>query len=46
MIPIVAFDQIYTFSKDALIEAIPRPDTIPAGRFGPRPGNCLIRSYK
>ena len=35
MIPIVAFDQIYTFSKDALIEAIPRPDTIPAGQFGP-----------
>ncbi len=35
MIPIVAFDQIYTFSKDALIEAIPRPDTIPAAQFGP-----------
>ena len=35
MIPIVAFDQIYTFSKDALIEAIPRPDSIPADRFGP-----------
>ena len=34
MIPIVAFDQIYTFSKDALIEAIPRPDSIPAERFG------------
>ena len=27
MIPIVAFDQIYTFSKDALIKAIPRPDS-------------------
>jgi hypothetical protein len=35
MIPIVAFDQIYTFSKDALIEAIPRPDSIPADRFEP-----------
>jgi hypothetical protein len=35
MIPIVAFDQIYTFSKDALIEAIPRPDGIPAAQFGP-----------
>ena len=35
MIPIVAFDQIYTFSKDALIEAIPRPEGIPAARFGP-----------
>ena len=35
MVPIVAFDQIYTFSKDALIEAIPRPEGIPAARFGP-----------
>ena len=35
MIPIVGFDQIYTFSKDALIEAIPRPESIPAARFGP-----------
>ena len=35
MIPIVAFDQIYTFSKDALIEAIPRPDSVPAAQFGP-----------
>ena len=35
MIPIVAFDQIYTFSRDALIEAIPRPERIPAEQFGP-----------
>jgi len=35
LIPIVAFDQIYTFSKDALIQAIPRPDGIPAAQFGP-----------
>ncbi|HZJ44805.1 MAG TPA: hypothetical protein VFD63_13600 [Pyrinomonadaceae bacterium] len=26
MIPIVAFDQIYSFDRDALIKAIPRPD--------------------
>lgn len=35
MIPIVAFDQIYTFSRDALIEAIPRPERLPAEQFGP-----------
>ncbi len=35
MIPIVAFDQIYSFSRDALIEAIPRPESIPAEQFGP-----------
>jgi PatG C-terminal len=35
MIPIVIFDQIYTFSHDALIEAIPRPERIPAQQFAP-----------
>ena len=35
MIPIVPFDQIYTFSRDALIEAIPRPEQIQAQEFGP-----------
>ncbi len=31
MIPIVAFDQIYSFSRDALMGAIPRPDKAPKG---------------
>jgi hypothetical protein len=35
MIPIVAFDQIYSFSRDALIEAIPRPERLPTEQFGP-----------
>ena len=34
MVPIVMFDQIYTFSRDALIEAIPRPEQIAAAEFG------------
>jgi PatG Domain len=34
MIPIVVFDQIYTFSREALIEAIPRPEQIAADEFG------------
>ena len=29
MLPIVAFDQIYSFDADSLINAIPRPGTIP-----------------
>jgi hypothetical protein len=33
MVPIVIFDQIYTFSRDALIEAIPRPENTPAEEF-------------
>ena len=34
MVPIVMFDQIYTFSRNALIEAIPRPEQIAAEEFG------------
>lgn len=33
MVPIVVFDQIYTFARDALIEAIPRPEQIQAQEF-------------
>ena len=39
MVPIVAFDQIYSFDRDALIKAIPKPGkdqcrAVPAGRRG------------
>lgn len=30
LLPIVVFDQIYSFDRDALIKAIPRPATVPA----------------
>jgi PatG C-terminal len=30
MIPIVAFDQIYSFDRDSLVASIPRPESIPA----------------
>ncbi|MEO8131408.1 MAG: hypothetical protein ABI822_30210 [Bryobacteraceae bacterium] len=35
MIPIVAFDQIYSFDRDSLIKAIPRPEKTTAAQFGP-----------
>ncbi len=35
MIPIVIFDQIYSFDRDALIKAIPRPEKTTAKEFGP-----------
>jgi len=35
MVPIVAFDQLYSFDVDALIGAIPRPEKIEEERFGP-----------
>jgi PatG C-terminal len=31
MIPIVSFEQIYSFGRDALMRAIPRPDKAPKG---------------
>jgi hypothetical protein len=33
MLPIVVFDQIYSFDRSALIQNIPRPETIPATQF-------------
>ena len=35
MIPIVAFDQIYSFDRAALIQAIPKPEKTTAAQFGP-----------
>jgi hypothetical protein len=35
MVPIVVFDQIYSFDRDAFIKAIPRPEKTPAKEFAP-----------
>jgi hypothetical protein len=35
MLPIVVFDQIYSFDRDALIKAIPKPEKTSAKEFGP-----------
>jgi cyclic patellamide precursor peptide PatG len=35
MIPIVAFDQIYSFDRNALIKAIPKPEKASAKEFAP-----------
>ena len=35
MIPIVAFDQIYSFDREALIKAIPKPEKTSAAHFAP-----------
>lgn len=35
MAPIVAFDQIYSFDRDALIKAIPKPEKTTAAQFSP-----------
>jgi cyclic patellamide precursor peptide PatG len=33
MVPVVAFDQIYSFDRDALIKAIPKPEKTTAAQF-------------
>lgn len=35
MVPIVVFDQIYSFDREALIKAIPRPEKTTAKEFSP-----------
>jgi cyclic patellamide precursor peptide PatG len=35
MVPIVVFDQIYSFDRDSLIKAIPKPEKITAKEFAP-----------
>jgi FlaG/FlaF family flagellin (archaellin) len=35
MVPIVVFDQIYSFDRDALIKSIPKPDKTSAKEFAP-----------
>jgi hypothetical protein len=34
-IPVVGFDQIYSFDRDSLIQAIPRPEKVTAKEFAP-----------
>jgi hypothetical protein len=35
MVPIIVFDQIYSFDRGALIKAIPKPEKITVAQFGP-----------
>jgi len=35
MVPIVAFDQIYSFDRDTLVKAVPRPEKTTAKEFTP-----------
>ena len=42
-VPIVAFDQIYSFDRDALIQAIPKPEQVSAEAFGPAAADLFDR---
>jgi cyclic patellamide precursor peptide PatG len=43
MVPIVAFDQIYSFSRDALVKAIPKPEKMSAKQFAPAADDLFCR---
>jgi hypothetical protein len=43
MVPLVGVDQLYSFDLDALVQAIPRPEQIPAEQFGPAAEELLMR---
>lgn len=43
IVPVVAFDQIYSFDTGAFIAAIPRPDAIAAGQFQATAAELLAR---
>jgi cyclic patellamide precursor peptide PatG len=43
MVPIVVFDQLYSFDRNALLSAIPRPDTIAEEQFAAAASEVLDR---
>ena len=43
MVPLIAFEQIYSFDKDALIKAIPKPEKASAGQFTAAAGELFNR---
>lgn len=43
MVPIVGFDQVYSFDVDALIKDIPRPEKISAKQFAPAAAELFWR---
>jgi hypothetical protein len=43
MVPIVVFDQVYSFDRDALIKAIPRPEKVKEERFQAAAAEVLDR---
>ena len=43
MVPMVAFNQIYSFDVDALLQSIPRPEQIPTDQFAPAAEELFMR---
>jgi PatG C-terminal len=43
MVPIVVFNQMYSFDMDALVQSIPRPEQMAAEQFGPAAEELFMR---
>jgi hypothetical protein len=43
VLPLVIFDQLYSFSRDELMKSVPRPDAEPAETFTPAVGEVFDR---
>ena len=43
VVPVVLFDNLYSFDLDALVGALPRPSDVPADRFTPAAEELLAR---
>ena len=43
MVPIVAFDQIYSFDRDSLIKAVPKPEKMTPKQFAPAAEELFAR---
>lgn len=43
MVPIVVFEQLYSFDVDSLVKSIPRPERIPEEKFGPAAEELFYR---
>jgi hypothetical protein len=46
MVPIVVFDQVYSFDRDALTKAIPRPEKMAKQQFEAASGEVLDRIFE
>jgi PatG Domain len=43
MVPVVAFDQIYSFDRESLIKAVPKPEKMTAKQFAPAAEELITR---
>jgi hypothetical protein len=43
LVPVVAFDQMYSFDVDSIVKSIPKPEKVPAKEFAPTAEELFLR---